>query len=93
MGEGLRQRAVGVQLVVRHHHGESGGHAEVGEETDEQRGHDADGDGAHGVFSFLAWEQGRAIKYGRQLNSVMWFKHRRPGMMEKNITPRPGSGI
>lgn len=36
VGEGFRQGTLGVQLVVRHHHGESGGHAKVGEETDEQ---------------------------------------------------------
>lgn len=59
MGESLGQRAVCVQLVVRHHHGERGGHAEVGEETDEQGGHDANGYGAHWVFGFLAYGQGR----------------------------------
>lgn len=34
--EGLGQWAVCVQLVVRHHHSQSGGHTKVGKEADEQ---------------------------------------------------------
>lgn len=59
-GEGLGQRALGVELVVRHHQGESGRHAKVGEEADEQRGHDADGDGLHGVLGFFTWRRRRS---------------------------------
>ena len=42
--EGVRQRGVGVLQVVRHHQSERGRNAEVGEEDEEQRGTDGDGD-------------------------------------------------
>ena len=52
--EGQRQRAVLVQQVVGHHHGEGGRHPEVGQETDEQGGHDTDGDGPLWVLHLLS---------------------------------------
>ena len=58
VAEGLGEGALRVELVVGHHHGERRRHAEVGEEADEQGGHDADGDGTHGVLGFLAWGRG-----------------------------------
>lgn len=53
VGEGLRQRTVCVQLIVWHHHGESSRYAKVGEEADEQRGYNANWNGAHWVLSLL----------------------------------------
>lgn len=53
--EGHRQRAVLVQQVVRHHHRQGCGHAEVGHETNEQRGHDAHGNGSLGVLHLFSW--------------------------------------
>ncbi len=54
VGEGLRQRTLGVQLVVRHHQGKSSRHTKVGEKTDQQRGHNANRYGTHGVLGFFA---------------------------------------
>ena len=53
--KGHGQRAVFVQQVVRHHHGERSGHAEVRHEADEERGHDPDGDGPLGVLHLLSY--------------------------------------
>jgi len=51
--EGRRQGALLAEQVVGHHQGEGGGHREVGQETDEQRGHDGHGDGLLGVLHLL----------------------------------------
>lgn len=67
--EGLGQRTLSVQLVVRHHHGESGRHAEVGEKADEQRGHDANRYGAHGVLCLFAWAQ-RGTQSKRKMSGI-----------------------
>ena len=53
--ESYGQRAVAVQQVVRHHEGEGGRDAKVRHEADEQRGHDADGDGSLGVLHLFTW--------------------------------------
>lgn len=51
--KGDRQRAVAVQQVVRHHEGEGGRNTKIRHKADEQRGHDADGDGSLGVLHLL----------------------------------------
>ena len=66
--EGGGQWAVAVQQVVGHHQGERRGHAEVRHKADEQRGHDADGDGPLGVLHLLACRGRRRVgrlEYGR----------------------------
>lgn len=51
--KGHRQRAVLVQHVIGHHHGQSSRHAKVGHEADEERGDDADGDGPLRILHLL----------------------------------------
>lgn len=53
VGEGHGQRAVLVQQVVGHHHGQGRRHAEIRQETDEKGRHDANGDGTLGVLDLL----------------------------------------
>lgn len=48
-----RQRAVAVQKVVWHHEGEGSRNTKVGDEANEQRGHDANRNGSLWVFHFL----------------------------------------
>ncbi len=51
--KGHGKRAVLIQHVIRHHHGESGRYTKVRYKTDKQGGDDADGNGSLGVLHLL----------------------------------------
>ena len=65
MEESLLKRAVRLNLVVGHHEGESRRDTKIRQKADEDRGHDADGDGAVRIWGFFPCRVGEHLGLGK----------------------------
>lgn len=68
--EGTRQWAVSVETAVRHHEREGCGHPKVSYEANEERRHDAHGNGLLGVLDFFAWKRQMSVGEGTRARGV-----------------------
>ena len=65
MDESLRKGAVRLNLVVGHHERESRRDTKIRQKADEDRAHDADGDGAMRIWGFFPCRVGKHLGLGK----------------------------
>ena len=65
MDESLWKGAVRLNLVVGNHEGESRRDTKIRQKADEDRAHDADGDGAMRIWGFFPYRVGEHLSLGK----------------------------